>query len=105
MSDDDEIKMLMVAPEDALHTDDSILIDASCGCRAWISASGLAFMKNTPNAEAVCSKCFDLDVLKESLAEHGILAPKGSKDAVLRHFNGKPDCAVSRMLNVAKEIE
>lgn len=105
MSEDQ--KMLLLSPEDGgEHTEDSVLIDATCGCRAWISPSGLTFLANNPDAQTTCMRCMDPLAMAKSLAKHGLIAPAGAVESVEKHMwdnNEQMDPITRLLLRIAKE--
>ena len=59
MSAEEDVVRLVLVPEDQSHTADSVLIDASCGHRAWISNNARAQVEEMDGytVETVCVPC------------------------------------------------
>lgn len=97
-----EKSVMMVSPKAGMHTSDSELIIATCGCEAWISQTGLAMLKEHPEVETVCMICADPKAFAESIRKHGLLAPPGSRAEILKELPG--DQAIARIAMLMKEM-
>ena len=68
MSDDDIAQMILVRSTEN-HTDDSVLIDADCGCKCWISQSGKTMLDNPPHEiVTTCGPCSGMNSMEMVLA-------------------------------------
>lgn len=62
--------ILIVSPLDHEHSPGSVVIDADCGHRAWLSTSGAKQMQATP-MKTMCMDCVDPAAVKNMTAVPG----------------------------------
>lgn len=78
-TNDDEI-VLVLAPFDHGHTDDSKQITADCGHEAWIAVTGHKMWSDPDlSVRTVCLRCVDVDELHEQVQTQGLRSPPGAR--------------------------